>query len=383
MTTRRATAAYVLLTALAACGPARAAGPAVVPASPSAAQAATHNPSPTDTAAATPLLVTADYVSEDFSARTSRWQIRVFRTDGTQVAALIATEPGQPWPAATGGPHGAYFVENGHLVVLHPDSSTQVLGPLPQLTDDHSVPIVSPDGAEWLWVDHTVGTAPYTSSVWVGGVNMSPHLVLTHQDQTSYLEALDWTAAGPILYRGLQGVGGGTIFDDTYNRAGYRVDLATGHLVPLTGGLDCHLSDTTADGTTVCTDRNASTIDVVAPHGSVSRIPASNSQQSGDGKLSRDGTTLVYITWNGHYPGEGPGLAINVHWVDRATGSDHEGGPNGFVPFRMLEGSTVAGTVRWTAGAPLDHPETVIARSDGTSSVVGPGVLVGLIPMGS
>jgi hypothetical protein len=239
---------------LAGCGQAASSPRSSVPAS-SPPPAASAAPSPAPTRDRTLIAVAQE-------ASPAGATIGLYTLDGR----LVAQAP-LPAPRAASVAGGAVtFLDGGTLKALTRDGTVETLGPAGGL------PVVSPDGRQWMWSASSFGADGAVSSRLVLTTRGGPDRVIARQTAVGRsLQPFRWTAAGPTYQSAATGIGGYILFGDTARGAVTSFDPATGQVTTRLGDGGCAVGDLAADGTIACLE-NAS-LAVLSPGGHTVALP--------------------------------------------------------------------------------------------------------------
>jgi hypothetical protein len=193
------------------------------------------SPSPEPTATATPPLArqTAVVLMSRPANQTGPVTVHWVSLDGTDIASQQL--PQTEMVLGAGGHRVLVYRNDGHVLDLHPDGTTEEVGsgmPTTSAPGQTSVPVkalVSPDGERWIWgqVVATSGNGTVHSQLKVGGIGMAPRVVVDNTEQNRAVQPIRWVLANPLIAHSAVGLGGYTVYDYFAGQA-ERLDLATG-----------------------------------------------------------------------------------------------------------------------------------------------------------
>lgn len=168
-------------------------------------------------------------------------------------------------PVGAGGDRAAYLeTSTGVLWALHRDGNVERLA---TTTVSYRHVLLSPDGAQWAWVETTIQDGQIHSRLHVGAPG-GDRVIQELSDPDHGLRPFRWDAAGLVVESEATGRGGYVPFDPATGPV-ELVNPTTGLIQPLKVPPGCAFAALARDGTIACQTQSASstTLTVVTPDG--------------------------------------------------------------------------------------------------------------------
>lgn len=284
------------------------------------------------------------------------WVVQLTALDGRELAHASV---GAPPPVVTGGPAGAYWFANGHLMRL------DVRGQVTALGEAHGDSLaISPDGTQWAYsvmAPSSSENSGWLNQLWVGGTTHAPRMIASRTESSDpsapvpadapaaqwVYRVLGWNERGIIITRMLTGVCGcGPFADERFNGHAALVDPMTGVSTTVTNDEQCPVSGIADDGTDACFESK-----VGSPGATALRISRggvlladyslSGVDRAGAALFEPTGGLLAYSTVNASLD-PGPALASTaLRILDLRTGEARAVGPAGLIPVAWLPDGTL------------------------------------------
>jgi len=276
--------------------------------------------------------------------------------------------------ALAGGPKGAYFTSGYQLMLLDTHGTVSTLGSVAvapasnssafQLGSGIDALAISPQGNQWAFLSTT--TAPNSllvAQVWLGGTNLTPHLLLNTTETSSSLPAefpqgfgyslLGWGRDGVVVAEIPSGVGGAGPFLD-YNVDVFFVNPSTGAETPIANVSNCPLSAFTSAGGYGCALLASSgggdqSIEVGLPGGQVKFFALPSNTIAGNVAFDPTSAKVAYGQVNLNCAGCSGSMAVELAAIQMEvgtikSGSAHPLGPLGLTPAAWLPDGRIAAT---------------------------------------
>lgn len=276
--------------------------------------------------------------------------------------------------ALAGGPKGAYFTSGYQLMLLDTHGTVSTLGTVAvapasnpsafQLGSGIDALAISPQGNQWAYV--TTTTAPNSilvAQVWLGGSNLTPHLLLNTTETTSSLPAefpqgfgyslLGWGRDGVVVAEIPSGVGGAGPFLD-FNVDVFFVNPSTAAETPIANVTNCPLSAFTSAGGYGCALLASSgvgdqSVEVGLPGAQVKSFALPSNTIAGNLAFDPTSAKVAYGQVNLNCTGCSGSMAVELAAIQMEvgtikTGSAHPLGPLGLTPAAWLPDGQIAAT---------------------------------------